>query len=166
MKEEHKCPECADQGISKAYARASALGIHRRAAHKILGQSSTAAYTRAKAAEAQLALPMTVKGKVKTLQCFYCTDMFSGVAVRKRHIEHKHPGQPVTGPEPPTIIPMNPKGLANGQDQEEYAYNQLVAYATGQVTALCNQLAVKENLPQRDFTRRCAEYLYRLEVRQ
>lgn len=162
----YPCPECKAQGIEKIYTVASGLGLHRRIKHNVAGTSSAALSARRKqaeeteASEASAEVPTNVvvtNGKSK-LKCFYCPRTFAGTRWRSKHIHLAHPGQATDE----LSIELQ-KGSPNGtihESEEDKNKREFTIYHAGILEGIARGMANETNLPPKEFTSRCAEYLY------
>ena len=122
-----KCPECEAEGVTTEYRANSALGIHRRAAHGILGKSHTATKAR-KAKEQQPKRGRPLGSKTKRSELATVTT---------------------------TATPTHSHAEQNGHPLG-YALDTTAAIAFGRFEELCAGLSREFDVPPRSLATRCA----------
>lgn len=116
--------------------------------------------------------------------CPGCSRVFTTIRGRTKHTSHEHPellGQVKshkTRPSTSISTLAVSKGHLNGKNGYEntldgsgetltrYVPNELVTFVIGQFKALCQGVAYENDIPTRDFTRRCALHFHALAGRQ
>jgi uncharacterized C2H2 Zn-finger protein len=147
-----RCPECGRGPFKDERGRAS----HRRAAHHVIGNSKTAAYSRK---------VQKSKKKKSDFSCDICGRVLQSQAGKTNHMQKAHPGssQQALVVSQPTEVKINGVTKRRNVSQAEHLIDsritpEFVAYAVGKIEGLVERIASENDLPSREFARRCAEY--------
>jgi hypothetical protein len=146
------CPECGRGPFKDERGRAS----HRRAAHHVLGNSKTAVYSRN--------VQKSIK-KESEFACDICGRVLQNKAGKTNHMQktHSEPSQKALVVSKPTEEKINGFTKRRAFSQAEEIIDsritpEFVAYTVGKIEGLVERIASENDLPTRQFARRCAEY--------
>jgi hypothetical protein len=137
--EKLKCPDC-----EKEYDDAAHLGIHRRAAHGILGTSAQAIKRRKEIADAKKAAAKAAQPPTKrkyTKRSNKLATLPQAVSVQSNHQTNGH-------------------GQTSGITPRRYTTEAALAVGFGQFKELCKNLAFEYDLPSRSFAAQLINLLH------
>jgi len=146
--------KCTEPECGKEYNDAAHLGIHRRAAHGILGRSANAMKRAAQAAKLPEPAPIAD------------AEPITKQPVTKRKYT-KRSLQLAKQTLPP--IASNGAGVNHSNQEAHFAPDGIpevtLAIALGRFQELCRSMAFEFDIPPKLFTQRLAELIYRAQVR-
>jgi hypothetical protein len=164
---------CPEAGCSEAFDHATGLGSHRYAKHGTAGATNKYYQTKLLKKEAaegkpkHAGRPKGIKSPIVHCPAVGCTVTFKGKRWLTKHINTRHPELK----EASTVaLTVKPKGSHNGNKTASHSQfeevvtrtipPEIITYAVGEIAQLCKGLAHQNDLPARDFTRRCAIYFH------
>jgi hypothetical protein len=145
------CPECGRGPFKDKRGRAS----HRRASHHVVGNSKTAVYSRK--------FPKSGK-KESNFSCDICGRVLQNKAGKTNHMQKVHPdlSQKALVVSTPTEEKINGyskrRTFSQAEEFDSRITAEFVAYTVGKIEGLVERIASENDLPSRQFARRCAEY--------
>jgi hypothetical protein len=146
------CPECGRGPFKDERGRAS----HRRAAHHVMGNSKTAISARN---------IQKSKKKESEFACDICGRVLQNKAGKTNHMQKAHPESSqqalvVSTPAEEKINGYSKRRTLSQADGliDSRITTEFVAYTVGKIEGLVERIASENDLPARQFARRCAEY--------
>ncbi len=152
------CPECGRDDFTTP----TGLGAHRKSIHHVAGKSTTAVKERAN---------KLAHKKAKTKQsfpCEFCGREFPILSAKNRHRNKEHqaelqnPSTQLTTTQPGEQTNGNSKRRTLSRQAEDYIdpriTAEIIAYTVGKIESVAARIAEENDLPSKQFTRRCAEY--------